>query len=449
MLSRWLRETFSVLQASCLVWALANGLPALLLAGEAPLEKVRVAYSGISGNQVPAWVAHEKGFFRKNGLDVELVFTEGGAKAIEALVSGDVAFAQTAGSSAIQNNLQGLDVVMIAGFLNTFDYQLMVHNSITRPDQLKGKTLAVSRFGSSSDFATRYALDKYGLVPEKDVTLLEIGSQPARFAALEAGKIHGAMVAIPLTQKAKKLGFRSLADLQMLGLEYQHTALATTGSLINSKPELVRNLMTAFVEAIHYYKTQRRDALAILQKYLKGHEPEALEETYEAVGLALIPEKPYPTLRGIQIMLQELAAKEPKARTARPEQFVELRFIKELDSSGFIDRLYKSQPVVASAKPIASPASLPVREKAPPAAKRAEKPPPQATAVSLPSGASALPQEYTVRAGDTLSLLAVRYYGSTDKWRKIYEANAKSLTNANSLYIGQKILLPVDEAPGK
>jgi len=285
---------------------------------EQPLEKVRIAYSSISGDQVPAWVAYEKGFFRKNGLDVELVFIESGTKAVNALLSGDVAFSQMAGPSVIQSNLQGLDVDVIAGFLNTMDYQLIVHDSITRPDQLKGKIMAVSRFGSSSDFATRYALDKYGLVPGKDVTILEIGSQPARFAALEAGSIHGAMVAIPLTLKAKKLGFRALADLQMLGLEYQHTALVTTQSLIKSKPYLVRNALRAFVEAIHFYKTRRKEALAILKKYLRDVEPEALEETYEAIGLALIPEKPYPTLRGIQIMLKELATKDPKARIARP-----------------------------------------------------------------------------------------------------------------------------------
>src|SRR5918994_328619 len=141
-----------------------------------------------------------------------------------------------AGAAVLQSHLNGSDVVMIAGFLNTLDYQLMVDKNITRPDQRRGKAMAVSRFGSSSDFATRYALDKYGLVPEKDVTILEIGSQPARFAALETGKIQAAMVAVPSTVRAKALGFQMLADLQMLGLEYQHTGLATTQALIKSRP---------------------------------------------------------------------------------------------------------------------------------------------------------------------------------------------------------------------
>ena len=243
----------------------------------------------------------------------------------------------------------------------------MVDKNITRPDQLKGKMMAVSRFGSSSDFATRYALDKYGLVPEKDVTILEIGSQPARFAALEAGKIQAAMVAVPLTLKAKALGFHSLADLQMLGLEYQHTSLATTQALIKSRPDLVRNIMKAYVEGIHYYKTHRAESLAILAKYLKAADGDVLTEVYEDIGLALIPQKPYPTLRGISVMLRELAARDPKIKAARPEEFVDLTFIKELDSSGFIDRLYKAQPLVASGeKRRATPTPITIKENAAP-----------------------------------------------------------------------------------
>src|ERR671922_783417 len=310
-------------------------------------EKVTIAYSSVSGNMATLWIAYERGFFRKYGLDVQPVFIESGSTTVQSLVSKEVAFAQMAGAGVLQSRLRGTDVVMIAGFLNTMDYQLMVDKSVTRPDQLKGKAMAVSRFGSSSDFATRYALDKYGLVPDRDVTILEIGSQPARFAALEAGRIQAAMVAVPLTLKAKALGFRSLADLQMLGLEYQHTGLATTQALIKARPDLVRNVMKAYAEGIHYYKTQRAESLTILAKYLKTADAEVLKAVYEDIGLTLTPRKPYPTLRGIELMLRELAVKNPKNKAARPEEFVDLTFIRELDSSGFIDHLYKTTPVVA------------------------------------------------------------------------------------------------------
>jgi hypothetical protein len=156
------------------------------------------------------------------------------------------------------------------------------------------------------------------------------------------------MVAVPLTLRAKALGFHTLADLQMLGLEYQHTGLATTQALIKARPDLVRNVMKAYVEGIHYYKTHRSESLAVLAKYLKTTDVEVLTSVYEEIGLTLLPEKPYPTMRGIEIILRELAVRDPKAKAARPEEFVNLAFIRELDSSGFIDRLYKAQPVVAT-----------------------------------------------------------------------------------------------------
>ena len=133
-------------------------------------------------------------------------------------------------------------------------------------------------------------------------------------------------------------------DLRKLGLEYQNTALVTTEATIKSQPDLVRKVLKAYVEAIHDYKTNRKDALATLRKYLKVDNAEALRETYEEIGLALIPEKPYPTLKGIQIILRELSTRIPAAKSARPEQFVNTTFLKELDNSGFIDGLYKTPP---------------------------------------------------------------------------------------------------------
>ena len=409
---------------------------------EQPLEKVAIAYSSISGNMAPLWVTYERGFFRKYGLDVQIVFIESGSTTVQSLISKEVAFAQMAGAGVIQSRLRGSDVTMIAGFLNTLDYQLMVDKNITRPDQLKGKMMAVSRFGSSSDFATRYALDKYGLVPEKDVTILEIGSQPARFAALEAGKIQAAMVAVPLTLKAKALGFHSLADLQMLGLEYQHTSLATTQALIKSRPDLVRNIMKAYVEGIHYYKTHRAESLAILAKYLKAADGDVLTEVYEDIGLALIPQKPYPTLRGIAVMLRELAARDPKIKAARSEEFVDLTFIKELDSSGFIDRLYKAQPLVASGeKPRATPTLITIKENAAPVNEKTR--PGAAMSESVAKSASADgPRQYTVERGDTLSYLALRHYGDPFKWEKIYNANKETMKNPDYIYVGQRIIIP-------
>jgi NitT/TauT family transport system substrate-binding protein len=395
------------------LWVLGLLVPALASPAEKrvalPSSKVMIAYSSISGNMAPLWVTYEKGFFTKYGLNVQLVLVEGGSRAAQTLASGDVNFAQMAGAGLIQSNLRGADIVMIAGVLNTMNYQFIVDKNIQRPDQLKGKALAVSRYGSSSDFAIRFALDKYGLVAEKDVRILEIGTQPDRFAALEAGRVQGVMLEVPQSLQAKKLGFRVLANLKMLGLEYQHTALATTRALIKSQPDLVRNLMKAYVEGIHYYKTHREESLTVLAKYLKTNNTEALTEIHQDVGLALVPAKPYPTLKGINTILQEMGGSEPEAKTARPEQFVDVSFVEELDRSGFIDRLYKTKPIVVADKP----PRLPVER-----------------------------VDYKVKAGDTLSDLAERFYGSALKWPRIYEANRKVIVNPDYLYIGQKITIP-------
>ncbi|MGH7826162.1 MAG: ABC transporter substrate-binding protein, partial [Candidatus Binatia bacterium] len=420
--------------------------------GSAALQKVNVAYSSISGNNAPLWVTLEKGFFRKHGLDVQAILIESGTTSAQALVSGEVSFAHMAGAAVMQSNLRGADTVMIAGAVNTLVFKLFTDKSISRPDQLKGKAVGVTRFGSSTDFAMRYALDKYGLEPNKDVAILQLGNVPALLSGLEGGKLQGAMLSPPTTLKAKKAGFPVLADLQMLGLEYQHTGVATTRALIKSKPDLVRDFMRAYVEGIHYAKTHRRESLEILAKYLRTDDKEVLEETYESITLTLVPEKPYPTLKGMQIMLREWGAKDPAARAARPEQFVDLTFVKELDSSGFIDRLYKSQavakappraeptpaPVVASAPapsatsarvaPIVTPAEEKGKSAAKPAPAAPEKPP--VTQVALkPATATAVVEPYVVKAGDTLSKIAGHFYNSVYKWPKIYEANRDVVKN--------------------
>ena len=453
-----------------LLWAFAVTAPGPAIAAEGgtpqSLKKITIGYSSISPASSPAWFAYEGGFFRKYGLDAQLIFIESGSRMVQTLISGDVVAAQVGGAPVVQSNLQGSGVVIIAGLLNTMDYKFVVSRDITRPDQLKGKTVAVSRVGSSSDFATRYTLEKYGLVPDKDVAILQIGSQPARFSALESGRIHGVMIAIPLTARAAKLGLNILADLQMLGLEYQHTSLAVSQNMIKTQPDLVRNVLKSFVEGIHYAKTHRKEALAILAKYLKTDDADALQEAYESELQALIPEKPYPTLKGIQTILREMGAKDANARSARPEQFVDNSFMKELDSSGFIDRLYKTT-AVAKVAPRTEPAPAPVAakektpvveakakavatdEKAKPVAKQltasVEKPQPTEALAKMAKVPALAAQQYTVKSGDTLSKLAERFYSAPGKWEKIYDANKDILKNPNYIYIGMKLTIPADD----
>ncbi len=384
----------------------------------------------------------------------------GGPAAAQALASGDVALAQMAGAAAIQSRLRGSDIVLIAGLINTLTFQFIVPRDVSRPEQLKGKVVGVTRFGSSTDFSVRYALDKWGLVPQRDVSIVELESMPEIFAALKSGRIQGAMLSAPFDFRAKKIGYSVLANLRMLGLEYQHTGIATTESLIRAKPDLVRRIMSAYVEGIHRLKSDRREALAVLAKYLKTNDIEALKESYESVSLALVPEKPYPTVRGIDVMLRELAASEPKAQNARPEQFVDTSFIQKLDRSGFIDRLYK-QPLAgagkAPARTATSQRSLKVRSKT------AQEPGGNsASLAALPAGSKRVraeirplaapeiglkPVEYTVQLGDNLSLVAERFYGDRRGWGRIYAVNREAVKNPNYIYVGQRISIPPLEIP--
>jgi len=427
-------------------------------AAEKPLQKINVAYSSLSGNMAPLWVTQDKGFFRKYGLDVQSILIESGTTTAQALVAGDISFASVAGPAVIQSALRGADVVMIAGVINTLTFQLFTERGITRPDQFKGKSVGVTRYGSATDFAMRYALDKYGLDANKEVTILQLGNLPAMLAALEAGKIQGAMLSMPTSVRAKKVGFPMLADLQMLGLEYQHTSIATSRALLKSKPDLARDFMRAYIEGIHYAKTHRREAIEIIAKYLRTDDKDILDETYDSIIATLIPEKPYPTQKGIQIILREIGVKEPAARSARPEQFVDTSILKELESSGFIDKTYKSTAVVKAAPrtepiPAVAPtkANVPVaeakikpvatEEKAKPVSKQIPATPePPAVAVKTKKAA----QEYTVKGGDTLSKLAEQFYSSSAKWEKIYEANRDSLKNPNYIFVGMKLNIPAD-----
>lgn len=439
-------------------------------AAERAPERINIAFSSISGNMAPLWVTLDKGFFRKYGLDVQLILIESGTTTAQAIVAGDISFATLAGPAVIQSNLRGADTVMIGGIVNTLTFQLYTDKSITRPDQFKSKSVGVTRYGSATDFAMRYALDKYGLVPEKEVTILQLGNVPALLAAMEAGKIQGAMLSAPTSLRAKKLGYPMLADLQMLGLEYQHTSVATTRSLLKSKPELARNFMRAYVEGIHYAKTHRREALEVLAKYLRTEDKEVLEDTYESIVQTLVPEKPYPTLKGVQIILRELGAKDPAARSAKPEQFVDMSIVKELEESGFIGRLYKpgsvakasprQDPVTTSTtvkpapqaapaataavakSPISEPKTKPAitQEKVQPVAKQV--PPLAAKAPVPPSQKSEKPQYYIVKPGDTLARIAEQFYNNGLRWDKIYEANKDQVKNPNYIFIGMKLAIP-------
>lgn len=316
-------------------------LPCSMPRADAQLRKLNLSYTATSPYQAPVIIAQQAGFFRKNGLDVTLIFMAGGSLGIQAMIAGDVPVTQADGSASVGASVAGLDVVMVGSFLNTFPYSLVSLPEIKTVEQLKGGKIAISRFGSATDLSVKMALAKVGLNPEKDVTLLQIGAQTARAAALQSKSVQATIITPPFTLTARKMGFNTLIDMAQLNIPYQLTALVTTRSFVKSHPDVLMAVIRSAAEAVHFYKTQKEPSLKILSKYLQTTDREALEETYREVSLKAVPEKPYPTLAGVQTILDELAVKNPKLKTAKPEDFVDMSFVKKLDDEKFFDRLYK------------------------------------------------------------------------------------------------------------
>lgn len=310
----------------------------------AQLAKLNVGYVGINSDNVIAWVGKETGIFAKNGLDVQLIYFAGGTVAVMALASGETPISQTAGPGVVNAVLNGLDAVMIAGGVVTLDYWLLSRPEIKTPEQLKGGAVAISRFGSASDFIVRYALQRIGLTPIKDVAILQIGALPDRLAAMESKRVQATVLAPPAMYVAQKRGFNIMADVAALGLAYQATGVATTRKFIREHPDVVRKYVKSQVEAVHRFKTDRETGIKILTKYLGIKEKDILDRTYEGASAEnKLPAKQYPTVEGIKTILEPLIKQDPKAKAAKAEDFVDMRFIKELDESGYIDSLYKGK----------------------------------------------------------------------------------------------------------
>ena len=313
----------------------------LIPQANAQLKKLNFAYSATSPYQAALIITKEAEFFRKHGLDVSLIFTPGGSLGFQAMMGGDVAMCLADGSASVAGSLAGADIVIIASLLNTFPYSLVSLPEIKMVEQLKGGKIAVSRFGSATDLGVRMALTKVGLNADKDVTLLQIGAQTARVVALQSKNVQATIITPPFTLTARKLGYNTLIDMAQLNIPFQLTALVTTKAFVKSQRDVVTSVVTSLAEGIHFYKTQKEPSLKILSKYLQTTDREALEETYREVSLKVVPEKPYPTLPGLQTIIDELATRVPKAKNAKPEDFVDMSFVKKLDDEKLFDRLYK------------------------------------------------------------------------------------------------------------
>ena len=303
--------------------------------------KLAVGYSGISADQLVIWVAKDTGIFAKNNIDAQIIYFSGGTLSVTAMISGDTPVIQASGPGIVSAGLAGAEPIYVVGGIVSLDYWLMTQPEIKTAEQLKGGTIAVARFGGAADFVARYALARLGLNPGKDVTIVQTGSTPERMAAMETRRVSGSALVPPSTFVAQKKGFYVLADVAALGLAYQHQGGVTTRRYLREHPDVVRNFVKSYIEAVHRLKTDRTTGIKITAKYLRLDDKELLQKTYESsIDENKLPAKQYPTLEGIKTILDQLALKDSKAKAAKPQDFVDARFVEEFDKSGYIDSLY-------------------------------------------------------------------------------------------------------------
>ncbi len=307
------------------------------------LNKLTVGYSALAIEQLPAWVAKETGLFAKNGLDVDLVYFPAGTTAMMALISGGTAITENAGPEVASAYLGGSDPVFIAAGRVTLAFWLVTRKDIKTAQQLKGGSISISRFGSVSDFVARFAAQKIGLVPGKNVAIVQLGGSTDRLTAIEAGRNEATVQPSPMVFIAQKRGLNVMVDVSEAGLAFQYTGAVSTRRFVRESPDIVRSYVKAHLEAVHLMKSDKATGMRVLTKYFgQFKDTESLAKGYDDyITEKSLPRKQYPSLEGLKTVLDYLAEKEPKAKTIKPEELVDSRFIRELDQNGFIDGLYK------------------------------------------------------------------------------------------------------------
>ena len=253
-------------------------------------QPIRVSYVGTTGTNVPLWVTQEAGFLKKHGLVTDLILISGGSTIIQALLAQETAFATISGPAVIQARLQGADVVIIASPYNLMPYSLVVHGSIRSPSDLKGKRVAIARFGGITEVAARLAFDKLGL-SSKEVTMIQGGADGQRLAAVQSGAVGGTLIGPPVLFAAVSQGLKVMLDLADVGVPYPMGTIVTSRSYQAQNRPLTKRFLMAFVEGLRHFVDHKDFALKVMQKYTRLSDQEVLSKSYDyfAKRTALVP----------------------------------------------------------------------------------------------------------------------------------------------------------------
>ena len=311
---------------------------AVMLAGvarfawSADSKQFLVSYGGTAGYQLPLWVNKELGFSKKYGTDLEIILIQAGSPNIQALLGGSLQLTQTAASSAIQGAVHGAPVVIVATLENKLPMLLVSRPEIKEPQQLRGKTIGINRFGGSNDAAVLMAIKAWKMEPS-DIKMIQTGGTSARMAALVSKKIDATVQSYPEIYQARKLGMNVLADIGDYGL-YTNTSNIVTRAYLQQNRAAIKGFLKGQIEAMHYVKTNKEGSIKILKKHLQVTDPEAVEGTYEFFAKRLA-RSPRTEMEGIKHILASIGAAQ-----RNPSDFVDMSIIDEIEKEGFVQKLY-------------------------------------------------------------------------------------------------------------
>jgi len=293
-----------------------------------------VGYGAISAVSTGVWVAREAKTFDKYGLDTTLLYVASASKMDQAVVAGDVHVALTGGSSVVDAVLAGADLVAIGGVFNTPAFYIMGRPEIKTVADLKGKKVGVTRIGSSTDFTIRLVLKKFGLEPNKDVGILQLGGMPELAAALGTGAISGAALSSPTNIVAQRAGAHPILDMAKAGIAFPQSVIISTRRYISKDRPAVVAFSRAYGEALNIIFSNPPVTKKALQKYARLQDQEIIDATYE-YALAYLQKPPVLSAEGFQLVLDTLAAKNVKAREVKPAAFMDESFVNDLIKEGF------------------------------------------------------------------------------------------------------------------
>ena len=300
-------------------------------------EKINASYGAISGSMAPIWTAKEARLFDKQGLDLNLVYIPGGPRSIMSLIGNSLEFVNHSGMPALEAYQRGAETVMIGSSLNQLEHAVVAQKSIVGVEQLRGKIIGMSAAGALTDVALREALRFHG-ISDKEVTIIPVGDEGARLAALQTGRVQAVIVSGIQRLTATRMGFRPVIDLGKLPIEVAGSSILARRSYLAQNPEIALKFLKAWIEGVFLFKARTDFSLGVLKKYVANRDPEVLGAIYE-LNKQQLAMKPAPYVRVVKSMMELLARTRPDLPNASPEGFVEARFINELEKSGFFDEM--------------------------------------------------------------------------------------------------------------